>query len=927
MGGLLGEMTVRLGVNTSQFTSGLGGAQSTLQGFASKAASISPIAGGIVALGAAAIGFGAASVKMAADYQQSMTMVQQLTGSSSDQMKKYSDGIRSLSNETGKSSMDLTKGLYQVISAGFQGADAMKILSLSSKDSVISMSDQETTTKALVVALGSYGLGAKDADNVSAQMLKTVSLGRMSLNDYAGALSTGAAAAHKHGISLAEMNATLSTLTSGGVKTAGVAMTDFTGLLTSMDTKTDLMTKRIHSLGLSFDEDKFKTMSYQEKIAYLNDTMKNNKSMEDWVLQSKNAGQALAILGSHADMLKSDISQLSDKQKLAKDSAAAWAATQNTFNQSMARLQTQFQNIMIDVGSKLLPILSKVVANVAPIVSSFADWLSKSNAVGGGIDFIQGLAARLWPTLEDVGKQLLPLVKQFQDWAIKNDVAGKSAKVLTLIVDGIGDALKFATPLVVQIAQEFGKFAQDIGTRLMPILQNLSTWWHQHWPAMKEIFTGAWNIMQGIFKLSWATISGDLKIGLDLLSGNWKKAWTDMQATGKNQMTGIKQIFTGWKQEAKGAADNVLISMGILKNGVQRDTDEAAKQSKINTLNMKKAVVDNTIAMQKESLKETDKMIEGIADKLKKAKDPVEKGHLQLQLIALQHSRNTKDGVIHNAELQKQGIEDKLNDLKKSSASIWGDTVKKIQDIVTNAKKWITDTWKSISDGVINAFKWLYDHNYYWKSMCDTIRNVTNDVKNWLIGAWNNTSKFIQDRWNELSGFARNAWKSVSDVFSGIWNNYLSKPLNDAWNSISGFWNNTIVPGATSLGQGFVNAIVSGLSGLGGAIHDAIQNALGGMGFHDIPGFSLPGHKDGILNSPRAHWAIVGEKGPELMHIGQGDSVYPTGTGPATSGGGMSFDGGGSQTIIVELDGNVLMQGLGDKQAQYIRLRHGRRVA
>lgn len=57
------------------------------------------------------------------------------------------------------------------------------------------------------------------------------------------------------------------------------------------------------------------------------------------------------------------------------------------------------------------------------------------------------------------------------------------------------------------------------------------------------------------------------------------------------------------------------------------------------------------------------------------------------------------------------------------------------------------------------------------------------------------------------------------------------------------------------------------------------------------------GHAAGITNNPTGHLAMIGEKGPELMYIPKGASIYPHGTGPS----GGSVGGGGQQVVEVHV--------------------------
>src|SRR5260370_11731649 len=78
-----------------------------------------------------AIGVGA--VKMASDYEDAMSKIRGVTGTSQGQFEAYNAQVVELSKTVPKSAKELADGLFFVVSAGFQGADAMNILKISAE--------------------------------------------------------------------------------------------------------------------------------------------------------------------------------------------------------------------------------------------------------------------------------------------------------------------------------------------------------------------------------------------------------------------------------------------------------------------------------------------------------------------------------------------------------------------------------------------------------------------------------------------------------------------------------------------------------------------------------------------------------------------------------------------------------------------------
>jgi TP901 family phage tail tape measure protein len=349
---------------------------------------LAAVAVGAAVVGTAVVGIGVASVKMAADYQKSMNMVQALTGSSNKQMDQYRQGLKELSLDSGVATKKLSDGLYYTISAGYSGAAAMKILTLSTRDAVIGQVDQAVTAKALTTVMQGYSRSIAQADATNGEMLQTITLGRMDMRDYSNAISKTAAGFGLYHVSLETTNAALATLTSSGYKSATVAATGWMQLQAQLVGNTDKVTANIHKLGLAFDEDKFKSMSFTDKLAYLRTVMKGHEDQLQKVLGgSKQAAGVFSMLSQHTAMFAANVKKLSDQEANAKKTQDAWTITQQGLSQSMARLKAAGDELMITIGNALLPVVTTITGKVAPLVAAFTAWVDKSqvltHALGG----------------------------------------------------------------------------------------------------------------------------------------------------------------------------------------------------------------------------------------------------------------------------------------------------------------------------------------------------------------------------------------------------------------------------------------------------------------------------------------------------------------------------------------------------------------
>jgi len=359
-----------------------------------------------VALGATAaiIGIGVHSVQMAAQYQQSMNMVQALTGASQQQMQQYSQQLLDMAPQLGVAPNELAKGLYYVMSAGYQGADAINVLKLASEDAVIGMTDQTTTANALTTVLKGFSVPIRDANRVNGELLETVTLGKMTMTDYAGAVGKAASTSMQYHVSMEDMNASIATMTSNGIPSARQAVTDYNQTLKVMYGNIGTVAASLKKNGIAFDETKFNAMSYSDKIQYMNQVLQeaNDKHVKITGVTLQ-AAQAIQIISQHSQEFTKDLQTLSDKQAMGQKTADAWKITQGGFNEKMHEAGAALDVVFIEIGQQLLPVLSDLLSKyIIPLIQHFGDWVTHSGFVKDATHELVVIISEAATALEDI---------------------------------------------------------------------------------------------------------------------------------------------------------------------------------------------------------------------------------------------------------------------------------------------------------------------------------------------------------------------------------------------------------------------------------------------------------------------------------------------------------------------------------------------
>ncbi len=160
-------------------------------------------------------------------------------------------------------------------------------------------------------------------------------------------------------------------------------------------------------------------------------------------------------------------------------------------------LKEKLGNIVETVGAKLLPILTQLAENIAPIADKIIDWMGKheklTQAIVIGVAALGGLMAILGPLL-----LILPAL-----------VTGMQL---------VGSALIFlsANPIVLIIAAVVA---------LIAVIIFMIT----HWQKTKEVAVSVWNSIREIVGGAMETVKNYVSAGMSYVSTVWQQTWQAMK--------------------------------------------------------------------------------------------------------------------------------------------------------------------------------------------------------------------------------------------------------------------------------------------------------------------------------------------------------------------------------------------------------------
>lgn len=212
---------------------------------AASSARASAFAQGGLVIGAA-LGVGVANaIQLEKAMANVMTISQQIT---SQNVAAFTDEIVRLSTELPQTAEQLAEGLYQIVSTGFDGSEAMSILNVAAQGASAGLTTTETSARALLGVLKAYGLPASAATDVMDTMFQTVNLGVISFEELAQQLGDVVPMAAAAGVEFDDLSSALAAITLAGIPAAEAA-TALNMMMTRMVKPTREMRDAIKDLG------------------------------------------------------------------------------------------------------------------------------------------------------------------------------------------------------------------------------------------------------------------------------------------------------------------------------------------------------------------------------------------------------------------------------------------------------------------------------------------------------------------------------------------------------------------------------------------------------------------------------------------------------------------------------------------------------
>lgn len=785
-------------------------------------------------LSAAAAGTLTAVTKGASDFQNGMAKMSTLFDTSQVSVQKLSKEFLNLSNETGKSAVELTEAGYQALSASVPVEKLGGFIRTSANMAKVGFTDTATSVDLLSTAVNAYGLEADQADSIANKLVNTQNLGKTSVNELASSMGKVIPTAAGMNVNLDQLCTMYTLMTKQGIATAE-STTYMNSMLNELgDSGTDVGKVLKEKTGKSFQDLMKDGKTTGDALKILKDYSKETGTAFNELWSSQEAGKAaMALLNDSAG----DFNETMGSMANVADLVGQGLEKMNTPSAKMAKALNRIKNSGIELGSVLLTTVAPYVEQFTKKVEELTEKFNKMpDSQKKMVLVMLAVVASISPVLAIMGK----LIKVFADGPIavgnlmkgfgklQTAIAGINAPVVAIVaVIAVLVAAfthlwntneNFRNNMIAiwdQIRDKISSFVDNVKERFSglnisfeDIVSTLKAIWDGFCEILAPVFEGAFAALADTITTVCDVLIGILDTFIGLFTGNWEQCWTGIQEVFGGIWEGIKAVLTDVLEALKGVIDTFLGWFGTDLDTVWSEITSTV-ESVWNGIVDFFASVWNGITSAASSAWETIKNVITVA----------------IMLI----------GEIISAAVQIISLPWRF---------IW-----------ENCKEYIIAAWETIKNVISSALNAISSViSAGWNAISAVVSPVIDTIINIVSSGWNLISSVVSNVAQGILGVVSSVWNSISGVVSSVMGT-ISSVMSSGWNAAKGVVTSAISGIRSVISSGLhaassvVSSVLSGIKskfssiweGCKSVVSSAINHIKSAMNFSwSLPKLKLP---------------------------------------------------------------------------------------
>ena len=472
-----------------------------------------------LALSAPLAVMGSVMAQSAISFEENMRNINSLLWRSEEQFQSLTQEVLTFGMTTRDGAISASAGLYELVSAGYEGADALSVFAVINKTAEAGLADMATTTRAVASTLLAYALtGEESAWRVSNSLTRAVQVGVGSMEAFANSLPETRATGNLLGINFEELDFSVARLTQLGFS-ASEAGTRVKNMVSKLGNPTEDIQKLYDTIGVAGGKELIARFGLIEGLIKLRELV----TTEDEILGlfgEKRATEGFASLTNNINETRGAVKYFfSDLDNATMN---AWTEQSKSFGFAFDLMTSAMQGASIVIGNEILPLFKPLVENLTSFFLSIAQ--ANPNVVRFGV-VLGGLAIALPPLIWLFGSLLSPIglvigAIGMLATAMTRDLGGLGTVVANIVgsmggdLKLVADLFKIPESLITEAItplepMSFDLMAEDL---LVITVKTDGTWWDT-WNKQFKKTIPTWDDFKTVLAESNIDVNNPIQMG------------------------------------------------------------------------------------------------------------------------------------------------------------------------------------------------------------------------------------------------------------------------------------------------------------------------------------------------------------------------------------------------------------------------------
>lgn len=542
-----GAVIAKAIMDTTGWTKGTNSMNSSMGGMGKAFGTLAKVGtAAIAAIGTALV----TSIMKANEWQKEFANVTTLVDTTKVNTQEMARQLLELDSRLG-STTDLTKGLYQALSASVDPAHAVEFVGQAAQFAKAALVDTNTAVDVITTGLNAYGLEADKATDISDKLFSVIKLGKTTGAELSSTIGQSIPLAANMGVSFDELGASIAIMTRQGINAAN-ATTQFNAIINAFLKPSSEMESTLKGMGYESGSAAIEALGFKGALEAVTESTGGSKDkMAELFSNTRALRGAMALTGEGAGDFDEVLGEITN-------SAGATNIAFNKQEVTFETLKNTLEKGQIVVGNIGKVFADEIAVGATEAANGMIQFLMSSQGAEL-VSNIIGHVAAAFETLKVILQPLIDVILTHLKTTFDN-IVETLKKVFGKAEDGVGafNALSFAVQFLSSIMKVMSTIVNTVISTIGDLIVAIK--------ASGGVIGSFFDFLTG--KKSWDEVKEQAKTAGDAFA-----------ALGKGIVGGFKDVFNIVFDEAKtfgervqGQAKNIEVTYKTTFKNVSEST-------------------------------------------------------------------------------------------------------------------------------------------------------------------------------------------------------------------------------------------------------------------------------------------------------------------------------------------------------------------